>query len=86
MVEIEVKIRIHDVNTLKGKIEDLGALCIKPRHLEKNTLYDFSDDKLYTKQHALRLRSINKKTFLTFKGAKQKSRKFKIRKEYETEI
>jgi adenylate cyclase class 2 len=34
----------------------------------------------------LRVRKIHKKTFLTFKGPQQKSRKFKIREEFETEI
>lgn len=86
MVEIEVKIRISDLKKIKERIEAQGARCVGSRHQEENTLYDFTDRSLYTKQHAIRLRSVDKKTFLTFKGAKQKSRKFKIREEFETEV
>lgn len=86
MVEIEVKVRISDLKKIKERIETQGARCVRSRHLEENTLYDFTDRSLYAKQHAVRLRSVDKKTFLTFKGAKQKSRKFKIREEFETEV
>jgi len=86
MLEIEVKIRINDIKSLAEKIISEGAILDKERCLEENTLYDFSSHALFKKQHALRLRKINKKIFLTFKGSTQKSRKFKIREEYETEV
>lgn len=86
MTEIEVKIEIKDIDRIKEKITSLGAKLIKNRFLEENTLYDFPTQLLYSQRQALRLRTANKKTFLTFKGAPQKSRKFKIRKEYETEV
>lgn len=86
MVETEVKIRIDDLDSLKEKIINLDARLEKERHSEKNTLFDFSAQTLAQKQQALRLRTAGKKTFLTFKGPPEKSRKFKIRKEYETEL
>ncbi|MBN1223687.1 MAG: class IV adenylate cyclase [Candidatus Aminicenantes bacterium] len=86
MLEIEVKIKIEDLKSIAEKIKALGAEVDKARHFEKNTLYDFASRELHAKNHALRLRMVNKKSFLTFKGAKQKSRKFKIREEYETEV
>lgn len=86
MVEIEVKIRIKDLEGITSKITALGARLEKERCLETNTLYDFSSRSLYQKKHALRVRKINKKTFLTFKGHPQRSRKFKIREEFETEV
>ena len=86
MTEIEVKIEIKDIDRIKEKITSLGAELIKDRFLEENTLYDFPTQLLYRQHQALRLRTANKKTFLTFKGAPQKSRKFKIRQEYETEV
>ena len=86
MVEIEVKIRIIDIKNLGEKILQLGAKLEKERFYEENTLYDFPSKILYKKWQALRLRKINKKSFLTFKGPPQKSRKFKIREEYETEV
>ncbi len=86
MVEIEVKIRIIDIKNIGEKILQLGAKLEKERFYEENTLYDFPSKILYKKRQALRLRKMNKKSFLTFKGPPQKSRKFKIREEYETEV
>jgi adenylate cyclase class 2 len=86
MTEIEVKIRIKDLGILTKKLLAQGAELIKDRYWEENTLYDFPSKLLYTQQRALRLRKENKKAYLTFKGPPEKSRKFKIRKEYETEI
>lgn len=86
MVEIEVKIRIKNIKFHKEKILSLGGKLEKERFYEENTLYDLPSQHLYKKRQALRLRRMNKKTFLTFKGPPQKSRKFKIREEYETEV
>jgi len=86
MLEIEIKIKIDDPQSIKNKILAGGASLHRERYFESNSLYDFPKMDLYLKNHALRLRKINKKTFLTFKGAEKKSRKFKIREEYETEI
>ena len=86
MLEIEVKIKIDNFDTVRAKLEQQGAVLFRDRHYESNTLYDFRDSQLYSKQFALRVREKNKKGFLTFKGAKQGSRKFKIREEYETEV
>lgn len=86
MVEIEVKIKIADVASVKEKLLNIGAKLEKERFLEENILYDFPSQNLYRKNHALRLRKIGKKAFLTFKGAPRKSRKFKVREEYETEV
>lgn len=86
MVEIEVKIRLKDISSLREKILCLGARLEKERLYEENTLYDLPSGDLYKKRQALRLRRMNKKIFLTFKGAPQKSRKFKIREEFETAV
>jgi len=86
MVEIEVKIIINDIDEVIGKVLDHGAQLEKERHLETNILYDFPSRSLYKMNHALRVRKTNKKTFLTFKGTPQRSRKFKVRDEYETEV
>ncbi|MBN2246598.1 MAG: class IV adenylate cyclase [Candidatus Aminicenantes bacterium] len=86
MLEIEIKIKIDDLESAKNKILSAGASLFKNRYFEQNSLYDFPKRDLYIKNQALRLRKINKKTYLTFKGAERKSRKFKIREEFETEI
>lgn len=86
MLEIEVKIRVENPEAVIKDIEARGGRLIKPRTFEENTLYDYRGGQLYAKNHALRLRTVNRKTFLTYKGALQKSRKFKIREEFETEL
>ncbi len=86
MVEIEIKIKVKDLSSVEGNILRQGAKLEKERFFEENTLYDFPSEALYKKRQALRLRKIGQKTFLTFKGTPQKSRKFKIRDEYETEV
>ncbi len=86
MVETEVKIRVNDIDSLKDKILALDARIEKERHYEENTLYDLPTQSLFKKRQALRLRTTGQKAFLTFKGPPEKSRKFKIREEYETEV
>lgn len=86
MTETEVKIRIQDIDSIIHRIRQQGAQLEKKRFLEENTLYDFPSQLLTKKRQALRLRKINKKAFLGFKDIPQKSRKFKIREEFETEV
>jgi adenylate cyclase class 2 len=86
MTEIEVKIRVNNFEKLEQKLTVLGAELIKGRHWEENTLYDFPSKSLFSQKRALRLRLENKKAYLTYKGPPQKSRKFKIREEFETEV
>lgn len=86
MLEIEVKIRIDDLADVNEKILSQGAILTKERHSHDDTFYDLPSLELRRKHNALRVRKLNKKTFLTFKGPEQKSRKFKIREEYETEV
>jgi predicted adenylyl cyclase CyaB len=86
MLEIEVKIKIKHLADVKEKILSQGAVLAKERHSHDDTFYDWPSLELRRKHHAFRVRRINKKTFLTFKGPEQKSRKFKIREEYETEV
>ncbi|MEA2005622.1 MAG: class IV adenylate cyclase [Acidobacteriota bacterium] len=86
MTEIEVKIQIPDIHKAAEKVIAQGAQLKKERYYEENILYDLSDHSLIQRKQALRVRKIQKKYFLTFKGSPQKSRKFKIREEYETEV
>ena len=86
MTETEAKIKIVDVKAFREKILKAGAVLVKERYLEKNTLYDFADASLRRKRQAVRIRTIGRKTFFTFKGTPQKSRKFKVREEFETEV
>lgn len=86
MVEIEVKVRVDDLDSVRGRLLALGAKILQERHGEENTLYDLPGRPLTARREAFRVRRVGRKTFLTFKGAPQKSRRFKIRTEHETEV
>jgi adenylate cyclase class 2 len=86
MLEIEVKVRVKDLEALRESLLKSGARIEKDRYREENTLYDFPSQALYRQSSALRLRTAGRKTFLAFKGAPQKSRRFKVRDEFETEV
>ncbi len=86
MLEIEVKIQIEDPQRIRENLLRSGALLYKERHFEENMIWDFPGKTLFQKKSALRLRISGKKAFLTFKGPQQRSRKFKVREEYETEV
>jgi predicted adenylyl cyclase CyaB len=86
MTEIEVKIRIDDPKAARAKILGLGAVVARDRHLETNVLYDFDPQRLRAGGRALRLRTAGKRATLTFKGEPRKSRSFKVREEFETQV
>ena len=86
MVEIEVKVRVKDPASARQAILKSGAELEKERYPEENTLFDLPSRVLTEKRCALRLRRAGRKVFLTFKGAPQKSRRFKVREEFETEV
>jgi len=86
VLEIEVKVRVSALGPVRSQILALGAVEVKSPYHEMNVLYDFKNRALFKKRHALRLRTAGKKAFLTFKGEPRKSRKYKIREEFETEI
>lgn len=86
MIETEVKIRISSLKETRQKLLDLGCLVDRDWYREWNALYDFADGRLEKARQALRLRRIGRKVFITFKGQPLKSRSFKVRQEYESEV
>ncbi len=86
MLEIEVKVRVKDLELFRQALLQSGAEILKERYPEENTLYDFPTRALFQKKSALRVRKAGRKVFLAFKGAPQKSRRFKVREEFETEV
>jgi predicted adenylyl cyclase CyaB len=86
LVEIEVKVRVSDAAAMRQAILDSGGSLEKARYPEENTLFDLPSRTLTGKGCALRVRRAGRKLFLTFKGPAQKSRRFKVREEHETEV
>ncbi|MBN2199456.1 MAG: class IV adenylate cyclase [Candidatus Aminicenantes bacterium] len=86
MLEIEVKIPTEDLTVVRARLLELGAVVLQERHREENTLYDFRTGDLSRRREALRLRTRGRKAELTFKGPPLRSRRFKVRREFETEV
>ena len=83
-VETEAKIQVADHESLRERLAQLGAKCEGER-LEVNIYFDTTDGELLKNDRALRLRSIEEKNVLAYKGPAQKS-KYKQRLEIQTAI
>ena len=84
-LEVEVKLACDDLNRLRNAGFEL--VPAKPRHFEDNWLLDSSDHRLFNKGAALRIRSVEGKGWVTYKGVVQEtaSSPLKVREEIETE-
>lgn len=85
-LEIEVKLRIRNLQRLRKALLELGCKEAVPRNLERNWTWDFPGQPLRQEGKLLRVRQFAGRCLLTFKGVAQQSRHFKIREERETEV
>ncbi|HWC20320.1 MAG TPA: class IV adenylate cyclase [Terriglobales bacterium] len=83
--EVEVKLRVSDLNALSRKLSASGFKLITARTHELNTLYDFPDGRLRSRGEILRIRRYGHKWTLTHKG-KGNTGKHKSRMETETQV
>jgi adenylate cyclase class 2 len=84
-LEIEVKFYLSDMDAIRDRILELGAVSMG-RIFETNLRFDDSDNSLIEKRSLLRLRR-DTKTTLTFKSEPPfKNDQFKILKELEVEV
>jgi adenylate cyclase class 2 len=84
-LEIEVKFYLSDMDAIRDRILELGAVSMG-RIFETNLRFDDADNRLIEKKSLLRLRK-NTKTILTFKSEPPfKNDQFKILKELEVEV
>jgi adenylate cyclase class 2 len=84
--EVEIKVRVDDAKAVRARLLKLGASVRLERHREANLLFDFPDGSLKASGRALRLRLAVRRAVLTFKGPEEKSRRFKVREEFETRV
>jgi adenylate cyclase, class 2 len=54
--EIEIKLRVRDITTIRKRLRQIGAHVIVPRTYESNTLYDTPEEALRRRGRLLRLR------------------------------
>lgn len=83
-MEIEVKVRVEDLESLAVKAQAIGLKLLKGRHFERNTLYDYPDRSLSVTGCLLRVRLEDGGGLLTFKGRTVHHDRFKVRPEIET--
>ena len=83
--EVEVKLRIDDLDSLTRKLSASEFKLVTPRTHEMNTLYDFPDRRLRVRGEVLRIRKYGSKWTVTHK-TKGNSGKHKSRSETETQI
>jgi adenylate cyclase class 2 len=85
MLEREVKIRFPDPDLARTALARIGAVPLRPRRLQDDTLFDTRDSALRAKRAVVRLRCEPDRAFLTYKGPVQPG-PMKIREEQETEV
>jgi adenylate cyclase class 2 len=83
--EIETKFRVVDRGRLEARLKALGAHP-GPREDETNVLYDDSAGRLRAEGCALRVRTVDDRGLLTFKGPPEVSFGIKSRIEWESEV
>ena len=85
-IETEVKIKIESADDFIGRVLSQGADRVSERSFEDNILFDFPDGRLRTAQCILRVRFVDGRGVLTYKGVPRAEGIFKSREELETAI
>jgi adenylate cyclase class 2 len=85
-LEIELKFFIPNLDRLRGRLADSGAVCIAARTFEHNVRYDTEGDRLHQRRCLLRLRK-DRHVTLTFKSPPPETdARFKIYRELEVRV
>lgn len=83
--EVEVKLRVSDLEAFTAKVQRAGFRLVTPRTHEMNVLYDFPDRRLRARGQLVRIRKYGDKWTLTHKS-RGSSDKHKSRAETETQV
>jgi len=84
--ETEVKLKVDDTQALKRRLAEIGFRRASRRQLERDYVFDFPDQRLRKARCLLRLRLLNGRGLLTFKGRPYKEVRYKSRQEAETVV
>ncbi len=83
--EIEIKLRVKDAEEGRQRLEQGGFRLVEPRTLESNAVYDDPARRLRNSGMLLRLRTVGRRSVLTFKGPSEGGR-HKTRQEIEVDV
>ncbi len=84
--EIEVKLPCQNLDLIRQKLDEKGAVRREPLHFESNDLFDDREGRLARKGCTLRLRRAGDHTILTFKGPAHFQGGMKRRQEREIDV
>ncbi len=84
--ETEIKLEVRNSDGLERRLAQLGLRRVEPRHFETNVLFDYADRRLRHARCLLRLRFVDSRGIMTFKGPPVRARGYKIRREIETTV
>lgn len=84
--EVKIQIRSSEIDGLRRRLEDQGAIRLQEPKEEINSLFDDPKLSLHRSGCALRLRKYGGQTSLTFKGPVVEHPAFKQRPEVETRV
>ncbi len=84
-VETEIKVRLAAPELFRRQVASVSRL-LHPRHFEDNYLLDFPDGRMKSRLSLLRIRLVQGRAWMTYKGPPQPEGIFKIREELETSI
>jgi adenylate cyclase class 2 len=81
--EVEIKLRLASAAEGRRRLREAGFRLARRRVFEANTLFDDAQHRLYRSGMALRVREVNGRVLLTYKGPAEPGR-HKSREEIET--
>lgn len=85
-IEIEIKLPVTDLESVRARLNAEGARPVSPVHFESNDLFDDDAGTLAARGCALRLRRTDRRATLTWKGPARLQDGTKRREERETEV
>jgi adenylate cyclase, class 2 len=84
--ETEIKVKIGDADKFRHRLSLLNPKQLSARHVEDNQLFDFPDGSLGAGRSLLRIRFVDGKHLVTYKGPPRPDGIFKVREELETVV
>ena len=84
--ETEIKLAVATAPAMRRRLQALGFRPLGPRQRERNTVWDTPKRLLKKRGRLLRLRTVGRRGWITFKGPRQRQQSFKVRTEWEAEV
>ena len=84
--EVEIKLAVASAALARRRLRAVGFRLRHRRSFESNTVFDTPDRTFRRQGRLLRVRTVGRRHWLTFKRPGAVARHFKVREEFETEV